>query len=222
MATNVGSTVSGVDGSTYRLAREIGRGAEGSVWSLEGEPGLVAKFRFKGLSSQDVTKISAMCRLRTDALAKVAAWPIKLLREKGSNSPTGLLMRCISGYQSIHQLYGIKSRLKLFPEAQFPFLLHTAEGFSVEVQIVSGTRFVETTSLGLARATQTIARVSAFGGKPTCKGTGRYSCTKEALNVKPKSCCALYLVRVSVVLRTQYNALVRSNSHGPSRRPCRD
>src|ERR1700733_9739542 len=126
MATNVGSTVSGVDGSTYRLAREIGRGAEGSVWSLEGEPGLVAKFRFKGLSSQDVTKISAMCRLRTDALAKVAAWPIKLLREKGSNSPTGLLMRCISGYQSIHQLYGIKSRLKLFPEAQFPFLLHTA------------------------------------------------------------------------------------------------
>jgi DNA-binding helix-hairpin-helix protein with protein kinase domain len=126
MAINVGSTVSGLDGSTYRLAKEIGRGAEGSVWSLEGEPGLVGKFRFKGLSSQDVAKISAMCRLRTDALGKIAAWPITLLKERGANGPSGLLMRCISGYQSIHQLYGLKSRLKLFPEAQFPFLLHTA------------------------------------------------------------------------------------------------
>lgn len=126
MAINVGSTVSGSDGSTYRLAKEIGRGAEGSVWSLEGEPGLVGKFRFKGLSSQDIAKISAMCRLRTDALGKIAAWPITLLNERGSNGPSGLLMRRISGYQSIHQLYGLKSRLKFFPEAQFPFLLHTA------------------------------------------------------------------------------------------------
>jgi DNA-binding helix-hairpin-helix protein with protein kinase domain len=126
MAINVGSIVRGLDGSTYRLAKEIGRGAEGSVWSLEGESSVVAKFRFKGLNSQEAAKISAMCRLRTDALGKVAAWPIKLLKENGSNSPTGLLMRRVSGYQSIHQLYGIKSRLKLFPEAQFPFLLHTA------------------------------------------------------------------------------------------------
>jgi len=35
-------------------------------------------------------------------------------------------MRRIAGYRSIHQLYGLKSRLNLFPEAQFPFLLHTA------------------------------------------------------------------------------------------------
>jgi DNA-binding helix-hairpin-helix protein with protein kinase domain len=126
MAINVGSIVSGLNGSTYRLAKEIGRGAEGSVWSLEGEPALVAKFRFKGLNSQDVAKITSMCRLRTEALTRVAAWPITLLKEKGSSGPNGLLMRCVSGYKSIHQLYGIKSRLKLFPEAQFPFLLHTA------------------------------------------------------------------------------------------------
>src|ERR1700728_4538976 len=126
MANNVGTTVSGLDGSTYRLAKEIGKGAEGSVWSLDGEPGLVAKLRFKGLNSQDVAKITAMCRLRTDALGKIAAWPITLLKVKGANVPSGLLMRRISGFKSIHQLYGLKSRLKLFPEAQFPFLLHAA------------------------------------------------------------------------------------------------
>ncbi|MFC5861762.1 hypothetical protein ACFPT7_05620 [Acidicapsa dinghuensis] len=35
-------------------------------------------------------------------------------------------MRKIAGFHSVHQLYGMKSRLKFFPEAQFPFLLHTA------------------------------------------------------------------------------------------------
>jgi DNA-binding helix-hairpin-helix protein with protein kinase domain len=126
MSVAAGSTIYGVDGTSYRLAREIGKGGQGSVWSLDGNSGLVAKFYHNGLSSEDVAKLSAMCRLHSDALTSVAAWPIALFKGTRSGMPQGLLMRKIAGYQSVHQLYGLKSRLRTFPEAQFPFLLYSA------------------------------------------------------------------------------------------------
>jgi DNA-binding helix-hairpin-helix protein with protein kinase domain len=126
MSLATGSSVYGIDGSTYRVAREIGKGGQGAVWSLDGSANLVAKFYHNGLSDDDVAKLSAMCRLKNDALTSVAAWPIALLKGTKSGKPQGLLMRKISGYQAVHQLYGMKSRLRTFPEAQFPFLLHSA------------------------------------------------------------------------------------------------
>jgi DNA-binding helix-hairpin-helix protein with protein kinase domain len=126
MAPRAGGTVYGLDGSSHRLAREIGKGGQGSVWSLDGQPTLVAKFYHNGFSPQDLTKLSAMCLLKSDRLASVAAWPLTLLKESRAGNPQGLLMRRIAGYSSVHQLYGIKSRLKVFPEAQFPFLLAAA------------------------------------------------------------------------------------------------
>ena len=126
MNPTVGSTVYGLDGSPYRLAKEIGKGGEGTVWSLDGTANLVAKFYHNGLNNEAAAKLSAMCRLKTEDLTRIAAWPITLLKNTKSGNPQGLLMRRVSGYQSVHQLYGIKSRLRTFPEAQFPFLLHSA------------------------------------------------------------------------------------------------
>ena len=126
MSLATGSSVYGVDGSTYRLAREIGKGGQGAVWSLDGNANLVAKFYHNGFTDEDVAKLSAMCHLKNDALTSVAAWPIALLKGTKLGKPQGLLMRKISGYQAVHQLYGMKSRFRTFPEAQFPFLLHSA------------------------------------------------------------------------------------------------
>jgi DNA-binding helix-hairpin-helix protein with protein kinase domain len=126
MSHSTGNTIYGENGSSYRVAGEIGRGGEGSVWSLDNDHSLVAKFYHNGLTENATAKLSAMCRLRTDQLTTIAAWPITLLKHSRNGRPVGVLMRRISGFQSVHQLYGMKSRLKLFPEAQFPFLLHTA------------------------------------------------------------------------------------------------
>ncbi len=121
-----GNTLYGIDGSTHCLLQEIGKGGQGSVWSLNGEQDLVAKFYHNGISAEDLKKLDAMCRLKSDALASIAAWPLTLLKEARAAQPQGLLMRRITNYHSVNQLYSIKSRLKSFPEAQFPFLLHSA------------------------------------------------------------------------------------------------
>jgi DNA-binding helix-hairpin-helix protein with protein kinase domain len=126
MSVSVGSSVYGLDGLSYRLAEQIGKGGQGSVWSLDGRADLAAKFYHKGFTGDDVAKLSAMCRLKSDSLVSVAAWPITLLKGTRTGVPNGLLMRKIAGYQSVHQLYGLKSRLRTFPQAQFPFLLHSA------------------------------------------------------------------------------------------------
>jgi DNA-binding helix-hairpin-helix protein with protein kinase domain len=93
---------------------------------LDGEPGLVAKFYHAGISPDKLAKLEAMCRIRTEGLTGVAAWPLTLLKESRTSSPQALLMRRIVGHASVNQLYGIKTRLKVFPEAQFQFLLHSA------------------------------------------------------------------------------------------------
>jgi len=126
MNLSTGSTVFDANGCSYRLVREVGRGGQGSVWTIDGHSDQVAKFYHNGLTDTDAAKISAMCRLRTEALSSVAAWPISLLKPSKSGTPAGLLMRKIADYESVHQLYGLKSRLRTFPHAQLPFLIHVA------------------------------------------------------------------------------------------------
>ena len=96
------------------------------MWTVADEPELVIKTYFKPLEASDRDKLATMCRLKSEALAKVAAWPLALLSEAKAGAATALLMPIVKEHQSIHQLYGLKSRLRFFPEAQFPFLLHVA------------------------------------------------------------------------------------------------
>lgn len=126
MTLSTGSTLYDGNGSSYRLAREIGRGAEGAVWSMEGHGDRLAKVYLRGMDNAQAAKITTMCRLRTEALNNISAWPMSLLMSSRGGKPAGLLMRKVSDSQPIHNLYGIKSRLRTFPEAQLPFLIHVA------------------------------------------------------------------------------------------------
>lgn len=126
MTLSPGSTLYDANGSSYRLAREIGRGAEGAVWSMEGHGDRLAKLYLRGMDNARVAKITTMCRLRSEALNNISAWPISLLMSSRGGKPAGLLMRKVTDSQPIHNLYGIKSRLRTFPEAQLPFLIHVA------------------------------------------------------------------------------------------------
>jgi DNA-binding helix-hairpin-helix protein with protein kinase domain len=67
-----------------------------------------------------------MCRLKSENLIKIAAWPMDLIKPSVSGMPQGFLMRRINGYHQAHLLYTPKSRRTYFPEAQLPFILHAS------------------------------------------------------------------------------------------------
>jgi DNA-binding helix-hairpin-helix protein with protein kinase domain len=113
-------------GSPIRLGREIGRGGEGVVYEVEGRAEQVAKLYLSPVDSQKTAKLETMVRKRTDDLTKLAAWPSDLLLKAPKGRVTGLLMKKISGFRPIHELYTPKSRLQEFPRANWPFLVHVA------------------------------------------------------------------------------------------------
>jgi DNA-binding helix-hairpin-helix protein with protein kinase domain len=108
------------------LDQEIGRGGEGSVWSISGTTSIAAKFYHQTLAAAQARKIETMCRVKSESLLRIAAWPIATLSTKVAGEPEGLLMPRINGYRAAHLLYNPKSRRSAFPEAQFPFILHSA------------------------------------------------------------------------------------------------
>ncbi len=121
-----GVTVYASDNRVLILGQEIGKGGEGSVWSIADAPAQVAKFYHTGVAPDQARKLEAMCRLKSDRLLRIAAWPTALVKASALGEPKGLLMPRISGYQQAHLLYTPKSRRSSFPEAQFPFILHAS------------------------------------------------------------------------------------------------
>jgi DNA-binding helix-hairpin-helix protein with protein kinase domain len=121
-----GVSLYGADNRPLILDQEVGKGGEGSVWSVSGDTSIVAKFYHNGLEPDKAKKIEAMCRLKSDSLLRISAWPMATLRAISSGVPEGLLMPRIKGYQEAHLLYTPKSRRANFPEAQFPFIIHAS------------------------------------------------------------------------------------------------
>ena len=113
-------------GQPIALGTELGRGGEGAVFEVANQPGLVAKVYHKALAPDKAAKIAAMASLTPDVLLKIAAWPVGTIHQKPGAAVCGLLMPRVAGFKEVHTLYGPKSRLAQFPNATWPFLLHTA------------------------------------------------------------------------------------------------
>lgn len=112
-------------GRPLLLGRLIGKGGEGSVYELTSGD-LVVKLYHGPIGPERAEKIQAMVRLKTEALLKVAAWPVDTVHRRPGSEAAGLLMPKISGHQEIHNLYSPKSRMAEFPSANWRFLLHAA------------------------------------------------------------------------------------------------
>ncbi len=114
------------NGSPIRLGSEIGRGGEGTVYEVVGRAGQVAKLYLAPIDSFKTAKLQTMVRQQTDALTKLTAWPSDLVLKAPKGRVAGLLMRRVTGFRPIHELYTPKSRLREFPRAHWPFLIHAA------------------------------------------------------------------------------------------------
>jgi len=113
-------------GKTVQLGRELGRGGEGSVYEVGAAGGrVVAKIYHQTPDPLKQKKIATMVGLRTEALLRFATWPLEELRHPGTRDIIGFLMPRLVG-KEIHKLYGPKTRLREFPAASYPFLVHAA------------------------------------------------------------------------------------------------
>ena len=112
------------DGSRVRLGPELGRGGEGAVFPVIGDP-CVAKIYFKAPTPAKVEKLRVMTRAATPALLRVAAWPVDMLEDE-SRRVRGFLMPRVAAREDVHELYSPKSRRRAFPEAEFRFLVRAA------------------------------------------------------------------------------------------------
>jgi len=114
-------------GRRVSLGPELGRGGEAAVYSVEGQPELVAKIYHQPPGAEKAEKLSEMVKLQTERLLALSAWPVGTLFLAGRKSMAGFLMKNVSRYKDIHLLYNPKSRTREFPpRANWRFLIHTA------------------------------------------------------------------------------------------------
>lgn len=123
-------------GAVVTLTREIGRGGEGLV-AETADPSLVAKVYLGAVDAEKVAKLSAMQRLASADLLRVAAWPIRTLHSRSAGGPmVGFLQPRIVGHREIHQLYSPVQRRQHFPDTDWSFLLHVAMNCAAGIETV--------------------------------------------------------------------------------------
>jgi DNA-binding helix-hairpin-helix protein with protein kinase domain/Flp pilus assembly protein TadD len=108
------------------LGAELGRGGEGVVFEVSGDPARVAKIYHDPVKAEKAAKLKAMVTLASPELLKLTAWAVDTLHDLPGGKIVGVLMFKLSSHKEIHQLYSPKSRLAQFTKADWRFLVHAA------------------------------------------------------------------------------------------------
>jgi DNA-binding helix-hairpin-helix protein with protein kinase domain len=103
----------------------IGRGGEGEVYAVDGDPGKAVKIYSAGLRSKREDKVRAMVREGLAVKTNLVAYPGGIVADRHGHF-LGFLMRLVSGYRPIHELYSPKSRLRHFQKSDYRFVLRAA------------------------------------------------------------------------------------------------
>ena len=112
-----------------RLGALLGRGGEGSVYSVAGDANVVAKV-YHQPDPKKGQKIGVMARVCTPELLRVSAWPIDTLHWAPGGAFAGVLMPCIREGREIYCLYSPTQRRQEFPQADWSFLILAARNLA--------------------------------------------------------------------------------------------
>ncbi len=114
-------------GHVITLGSELGRGGQGTVYKVAGQPKLVAKVYLRPPSQEQVHKLEALVKTNNDTIATVSAWPLATLYDYQGHSQGYLMPQVdLREYHELHALYSPGSRRKYFAEVDWSFLVHTA------------------------------------------------------------------------------------------------
>lgn len=114
-----------IGSSRFSVAELIGKGGEGEVYAIKGRTEQAVKIYNAGLRSKREEKVRAMVGEGLAVKTNLVAYPGEIVTDNRGNF-LGFVMRLVSGYRSLHELYSPKSRQRHFPKADYRFIVHTA------------------------------------------------------------------------------------------------
>lgn len=114
-----------IGGRPEALGTRIGKGGEGEVYALPSRPDRAVKIYKKTLRSQREPKVRAMVAGQLAGTTDLVSFPAEIVTDLRGGF-VGFIMRLVSGYQPIHELYSPKSRKQHFPKADYRFLVRAA------------------------------------------------------------------------------------------------
>jgi len=107
------------------VAELIGRGGEGKVYAIKGRSGLAVKIYDTSRRAKREDKVRAMVGEGLAVKTDLVAYPCDVVTDRRGNF-LGFVMRFMSGYRPLHELYSPKSRQRHFPKADYRFIVHAA------------------------------------------------------------------------------------------------
>jgi len=107
------------------LARKIGKGGEGEVFAIEGNPKLAAKLYYKKIRSHRKSKVGAIVQAQLHQSTDLISFPKEILIDRDGEF-VGFLMNMVDGHLPMHELYGTKSRKVHYPGVDFRFVVRAA------------------------------------------------------------------------------------------------
>lgn len=121
------------------LGKQIGRGGEGAVFDVDGDPTVVAKvYHKKPLPEEQAAKLQAMAACWSSPLETIAAWPRSVLFDPTTRKPCGILMIKMDEARPLHELYGTTARRRHFTEAGWHHLVLAARNAAAAFQTLHG------------------------------------------------------------------------------------
>lgn len=126
-------------GRVVHLGAILGRGGEGIVKAVQGDPGLAAKIYHARIAGERRDKVLAMVDAGWHNSAGFVAYPIEALFETRSGSFAGFTMRKVGGHKAVHQLYSPTGRKTAFPTATYPLLIRAVSNVARAMASVHAT-----------------------------------------------------------------------------------
>ncbi len=127
-----------VDGRAVRLGATIGRGGEGTVYSLGNDSSYAAKIYQSPQLYDREKKISTMVQAGLFRRTSFVAFPVSVVRDR-RGSFLGFVMRLVKNHRPLHDIYAPGSRKQHFPQADYRFLVHAASNVARAVASVHQT-----------------------------------------------------------------------------------
>jgi DNA-binding helix-hairpin-helix protein with protein kinase domain len=124
-----------IDRRRIKLGARLGKGGEGEVYSLEHDESHAVKLYTVSDLNEREHKVEAMIRTGMARQVPQVAFPLRVVRDEAGKF-AGFLMRNVLEHKPLHELYSPGSRKLHFPQADYRFLVRTAQNISKAIASV--------------------------------------------------------------------------------------